>query len=320
VLKNAGVRLEFLRASGNHDPRIALWLRGVVQRVRPDVVHTWLPLMDIVGGLVALSNRSPWVMAERSSSLAYQSRFKDRVIRRWIGQWADAVAANSEAGQAIWTATLRNARAHVIRNALALDQIADASPATSEDLGVPPGTPVILFVGRLSYEKNIPFLLSIAREVCSRSNAIFLICGDGPLRGETEDAIQLAGAHERIRLLGQREMVWSLMKASQALVSTSSFEGQPNAVLEAMACRCPLVVSDIPAHREFLRDDSAAIVPMVQQEFVSAILRTLRRLPDIDAQVQRAELQVQRYDAHTAALGYEMIYKEAARRHNRCAA
>ena len=71
------------------------------------------------------------------------------------------------------------------------------------------------------------------------------------------------------------------MKASDAFVSTSTFEGQPNAVLEAMACGCPLVVSDIPAHREFLDDQTAAIVPLKKDAFVKAILYVLQGSEEI---------------------------------------
>jgi len=47
------------------------------------------------------------------------------------------------------------------------------------------------------------------------------------------------------------------MQRASVFVSIGKFEGNPNAVLEAMAIGCPLVVSDIPQHREILDDSSA---------------------------------------------------------------
>lgn len=318
-LPGSGVNLHQIPATSNHDPRIVVALWSLMVRERPDVVQTWMPQMDIVAGSIALTRRLPWILSERSCADGHSARFKDRVIRRGIGQWADAVAANSEGGQAVWSGTLRKgARAHVVRNALPLEEIARSSAASPEDLGIERGTPVVVFVGRLSYEKNISLLLSVAGDICSRTNAVFLICGKGPLRREAEEAVRASGLRDQIRLLGEVDTVWPLMKASQAFVSTSSFEGQPNAVLEAMACGCPLVVSDIPAHREFLGAQSAAIVPMVRDEFVKGILRALKRTPDVDAQVECARLQAERYDAPAAALAYDLIYREAALRHRRC--
>jgi glycosyltransferase involved in cell wall biosynthesis len=179
---------------------------------------------------------------------------------------------------------------------------------------------VVIFVGRLATQKNIALLLAVAAEVCHRSNAVFLICGDGPLRAEAEEAARSSQASERIRFLGQRNDVWGLMKASHAFVSTSLYEGQPNAVLEAMVCGCPLVVSDIPTHREFLGPATAAIVPLVKEEFVRAVLEALRRTPDVLARAKEAKRQAERHQSGSAALDYEMIYTEAALRHNRCVA
>lgn len=321
ALSAGGVTLHHIRARGNHDPGVAWQLWSLMGQERPDVVHTWLPQMDIAAGLAARVRGLPWVLAERSSSDAYTARFKDRIIRPQVGQWADAVAANSLAGQTIWNETLRRgAHAHVARNVLPLGAIANTRSAQREDLGVEPATPVVIFVGRLSAEKNISLLLAIATEVCQRSNAVFLICGDGPLRRQVEETVRLSPVRQQIRVLGERNDVWSLMKASNAFVSTSAFEGQPNAVLEAMACGCPLVVSDIAAHREFLGPETAAIVPLAKEDFASAILQTLRRLPDTVKRAEEATRQIQRHDPGSGALAYEMIYREAVLRHSRCVA
>jgi glycosyltransferase involved in cell wall biosynthesis len=320
TLSSGGVTVHRLRVRGNHDPRLSGQLWSLMGREQPDVVQTWLPQMDVAAGVVALARGVPWVLAERSCSDAYTARFKDRVIRRRVGQWADAVAANSRAGQTIWNETLRRgARAHVVRNALPLGPIAGTRPAQLADLGIEPGTPVAIFVGRLSADKNIPLLLAVATEVCQRSNAVFLICGDGPMRPDVEEAVRTSQVGHQIKFLGERNDVWSLMKASDVFVSTSAFEGQPNAVLEAMACGCPLVVSDIAAHREFLGPETAAIVSLSKEDFAAAILQALQRTSETRKRAEEATRRIQRHDPRSAALAYEMIYKEAALRRKRCA-
>jgi len=315
ALEIGGVQLHHLRARNNHDPRIARELWSVIGRVGPDIVQTWLPQMDIVGGFVALLKRVPWVLSERSCADAYKTHFRDRIIRRQLGRWADGVVANSRAGYSLWHDSMpAAANAHVVRNAVAVEAIATARRASLEDFGVRRKGPAVIFVGRLTAEKNLPLLLKIADKVSRLTAATFLVCGDGPLRGEVEDAVKSADARDRILILGQQDDVWPLMKASAAFVSTSTLEGQPNAVLEAMACECPLVVSDIPSHREFLGAETADFA-FTEDDFVRAILRALQGDPDVIARVNAARDQVEQYGARAAALAYETIYEKAIAGH-----
>lgn len=313
--------MHLIGANGNYDPRIFGQLWMLTRRIVPDVIHSWLPQMDVAAGAVALCRQLTWVVAERSSADAYVTRYQDRVLRKGLGARADAVIANSRAGADMWAGTLKNgARAHVVRNALPIAAIRDSVPAQLDHMGLAQkGQPVVIFAGRLAPEKNIGFMLSVAAEICNRSNAVFLLCGAGPLRPAIERHLRASGRGDRIRLLGERPDIWPLMKAANAFISTSAFEGQPNAVLEAMACGCPLVVSDIPAHREFLDDTTAQIVPFVLDEFTRAILRAIDRGAEV---VNRAELSQERaahYDVLSASLAYEMIYREALLRRDRCA-
>jgi glycosyltransferase involved in cell wall biosynthesis len=320
-LSTSGVQVHRINARTNHDPRVLGELVSLFDRTQPDVLHTWLPQMDIAAGGLALLKRIPWVLAERSCADAYSTRFRDRVARRYIGRWADAVVANSEGGQAIWQGELRRgAQTHIVRNVLALEEIAAARPETFEKFGLASGQPVVIFAGRLSSEKNLDLLLQVAIDVCAQSKAGFLICGNGLMRPHVDDTVQNSRFSGQIKVLGQRDDLWSLMKGSQVFVSTSAFEGQPNAVLEAMACGCPLVVSDIPAHREFLDADSADIVPMDKDRFVESILRALRRTPDVLARAAEARRRVQDHRAGAAASAYDLIYREVLRRYNRCVA
>lgn len=319
ALRAGGVSLHRIAVSRNRDPRLVLRLASLIARLRPDVVQTWLPMMDVTGGAAALLTRRPWILTERSVAEAYPAKAAGSRVRHWLGGRADAVIANSEVGGQYWSRRYRGeGGVHVIRNALALDAISLMPPACLADLGVGAGQPVVLFVGRLSEEKNIKLLLEVARDVCAASEAVFLVCGDGPLRSSVETEALRSPLRGRLRTLGVRHDVWALMKAARVLVSTSVFEGQPNAVLEAMACGCPLVVSDIAAHREFLDAETAAVVPLARASFAAAVCEVLAR-PELATQralaARRAVVELSLGRAVEAHLA---VYRQIVRRHVEC--
>ena len=114
-----------------------------------------------------------------------------------------------------------------------------------------------------------------------------IFCGEGSRRKLISDWIDRHGFQTRAALIGYVPTLWSIMKRASVLVSPSVFEGTPNVVLEAMACRCPLVVSDIPAHRAILNETAAILVePNSATRLAAAIRGALR---DAAAARQRAD-------------------------------
>ena len=97
----AGTTIHALPYRNHHDPGLMWRLHRLARKVRPDVVHTWLTQMDVLGGAVALANRIPWVLAERSNRNGYPPTAKN-LLRVGLGRHASAIVSNSRGGDSYW--------------------------------------------------------------------------------------------------------------------------------------------------------------------------------------------------------------------------
>ncbi|HEX6177589.1 MAG TPA: glycosyltransferase, partial [Thermoanaerobaculia bacterium] len=230
---------------------------------------------------------------------------------RFLGRFATAIVANSSGGFSFWRGS--KAAHFVVPNALALDEIA-AAPRDETDFGA---SRVILFVGRLDVEKNLSNLVAALRDVIEQRDAVALLCGVGPKEDEVRADIEQAGYTDRIRLLGYTDRVWSLMKRADVLVAPSWFEGHPNVVMEAAAAGCPLVLSDIPAHRECLDDAALFAAPEDPKALARAILQALDDPADARARAERARTIAAGWSIERAAAAHLRIYEGMARGNGR---
>jgi glycosyltransferase involved in cell wall biosynthesis len=258
-LVESGATIHRLPGWGTHDPRLIGRLLMLIAEIVPDVVHTRLPQADVVGGSAAMLRGVPWIISERASAAAYPPRAKTR-LRVALARGAAAIEANSAAGAHYWRGVRPGTPVRVIPGAVPIAEIDAAVPADLSKLGIAAGTPTILFGGRLEKEKNIPALLHALQYVLRERNAVAIICGTGPLQAELVELATTLGIAEKVRFTGFYPDLWNLMKVADVFVLPSEFEGRPNVVLEAAAARCPLIVSDIAEHREFLDDRSAILV------------------------------------------------------------
>lgn len=302
-IMEAGATVHWITSRGSYDPLMLPRIVRLIRRVQPDVVQTYLTQMDVLGGLAAQLTGTPWIVSERGAGDFYPRDLR-HALRRFIGRHAHAVVANSSGGLSFWESS-RAAR-FVVRNAIPMEQIAAARP---EELPLGESR-LILYAGRLVGDKNVPNLIEALGLVVQERNVVAFLCGAGPEESRARLQIEKLGLSDRIRLTGYTDQLWSLMKRADVFVSVSWHEGHPNVVIEAAACGCPLVLSDIRAHREFLDDRSAEFAePADATSIAAAITRALDDPGAARARAARAGQIVGRFSIAAAAAGYLDVYE-----------
>ena len=129
-------------------------------------------------------------------------------------------------------------------------------------LGLGAGTPLLLAAARHEHQKGLDVLLAAFLAVAEGApGARLAVAGrDGNQTPRLRAAVERSGRGNSIRLLGPRSDVAELLCAADVFVVPSRWEGFGSVLLEAMALEAPIVASDLPAVREVVGDDSAALL------------------------------------------------------------
>lgn len=306
--------LHHINTNGNYDPRIAIKTIKLIRRIKPDIIHSWILPMDIVGGIAAWYTSTPWVVRESTSMGNYEfadwaARIK-RVLQKNMLSLADLIVSNSNSGNRYWESVYPNKKRLVIRNALPQKKISQALAIKQDQAGIPQEKEFILYAGRLEdWPKNLFRLFAAFCDVFRKTDLHAVICGQGADREKLEKLAQDSGFADRFHFTGYINNVWQYMKAAKLFCSVSFVEGQPNTVIEAMACGCPIVVSDIPAHREFISADMAYFVdPKNPADIANKILTVLSNKTETSIKVLNSNDFAKKLDISTMTDAYKKAY------------
>jgi glycosyltransferase involved in cell wall biosynthesis len=302
----AGVGLHRLACRGNYDPRILVGLRRVLCALSAEIVQSWVIQMDVVVGLLPRTGRWQWVLREPASDEHYLG-WKGR-LRSALGRRASAVVANSTTGAAYWQRHSPRVPVRVVHNGIPVREIEACAPrpwvaadGTQRDF--------LLFAGRLEPQKNLVTLLR-ALAIANRRTPVHAVwCGAGSLRTDLEALAQRLGLADRVTFLGQQpaEVVWGLMKSAVGFTFVSWYEGLPNVIMEAVACGCPLVLSDISAHRELL-SEAQFVDPASAEDIAAAIARVVSHPQRNRRAAQQAAARAMQWSIARMADAYEDVY------------
>ena len=145
--------------------------------------------------------------------------------------------------------------------------------------------PYLFYIGNALRHKNLAFLIDAYLEIASVCPYDLVIAGkmDGFLTQDMHPILRREESCDRIHMLGgiSQPHLESLMYYAKALVFPSLYEGFGFPPLEAMAAGTPVMVSDIPVHREVLGDSVEYFNPYQKSSIQASLMKALPR-PEVD--------------------------------------
>jgi glycosyltransferase involved in cell wall biosynthesis len=263
-----------------HDGIALAQLLDVMRDFRPQIVHTHMAKAGTLGRLAAAiynqtagrSRRAAVVHTYHGHVLeGYFNAAKTRTflaIERALARATDRIVAISPTirAQLLDDYGIGQPRQYAVvplgfeLGALAaIDDSARAAARAALDLA--PSAHVVTTVGRLTAIKQHMLFLEAAALVAAHDpHAVFVVAGDGELRGAIEDRALALGLDGRVRFLGWRRDLPTIYGASDLFLLTSRNEGTPVALIESLAAGVPGVCTDVGGVRDVIDSDAVGLL------------------------------------------------------------
>ena len=255
------------------------WVRGLLREFSPAVTHAhWFPGFALAATLARASPRI--VMAWGSD--VFRADRKQEIANRYVARSADVVMTDSAAliGR-LHELGAPPARTLLINWGVDLEVFSpapDSRETLRERLGLG-GGPVVLSPRSLAPIYNIPTIVAAFERVRVRFPDAELVLKHMMIdEGDLGDIRETEG----VRLVGHvpYEEMADYYRAADVCVSIASSDSSPRSAWEALACGCPLVLSDLPWVHELIEPDRHALVVPIETEAVADAIESLLASPD----------------------------------------
>jgi glycosyltransferase involved in cell wall biosynthesis len=272
-------------------------LRAEIERLEPDLVHIQTPFIaHYQGTALARALRVPVVETYHTYFEEYLHHYvplMPRAVMRFVARRftvsqcnvLDALVVPSRAmEQALLDYGVR-CPMHIIPTGMEMERFAGGDGQRfREQLGIVPGQPVLVHVGRIAHEKNIEFLFRMfARVVRSKPGAVFIVAGEGPALASCKAHVRSLGIAQHVRFVGylsrERELL-DCYRAGDLFVFSSRTETQGLVLLEAMALGVPVVSTAHMGTADIMNPQRGSrVAPDDEGEFANIVVQLLEDAP-----------------------------------------
>jgi glycosyltransferase involved in cell wall biosynthesis len=250
-------------------------IRTVLREVRAKVTVGFVAATNILVILASLGLGSRVVISERNDPARQFIGWPWDSLRQLLYRFADVVTANSQGA-------LETMNSYVPKHKLLLvPNYVEPPPASVARKKM---FPTILTVGRLAPQKAYDILLEAFADQSIRACEWRLaIIGDGKLRESLREQAERLGISNSVSWHGRVHDPFSYYRISDIFVLVSRYEGVPNALLEAMSCGLPIIVSDAsPGPLEYIQHEiTGLVVPVDNIPCLVEALETLINAPEL---------------------------------------
>ncbi len=279
------------------DPEDYLMSKKAIKKIVPDLVrenfdmiHIQTPFIAHYAGIwLAERLKLPTVVSYHTYFEAYFDkyikwlpaallRYVARTFSRRQCQQVDAVISPSSAMQQSLLDYGVSKPISILPTGLVLDNYRRPDNCCfRHQHSIPKDDAIILYVGRVAHEKNIPFLLEAYQELLERkSNVWMVIAGEGPALASLKklaDDLDIDGKMIFVGYLDRETELMDCYHSADVFAFASETETQGLVLLEAMACELPVVSTASMGTRDVLKDGYGCLVAEAkQQDFVQKLM------------------------------------------------
>jgi glycosyltransferase involved in cell wall biosynthesis len=332
-LEGSGVELVVDQKRWKLDPAVIARLRAFIARWRPDVIHGFLFDGDIYARIAAVGSGIPVLNSERSDN--YTLSAVQLAAHRLTRACVNGVVANTRSGGnfACRLYGYDAAKMHVVRNGVRLDEIerqAESSVDYRAKFFGPGEHRIACLVGAIKPSKDFHLALDAAARLIRRAPEwrVLFIGDQLPAPGAYNASVPnesasykdqvvrhhaRLGMQDRIRFAGERSDVYAIVKQCDVLFTTSTNEGFPNVVLEAMSLGVPVASTEYSDIRQILPHAEQVVSERSPEAVARAILTVHERRAQVVADQKRWVREHASIEKVTQEL--ERVYQHYLRRH-----
>lgn len=280
-LKEHDIEVHVIKKVMRWDFLMVLRVYFLIKRLKIDIIHAFLLGASFYGliagklaGIKSIISSNRGRLKEKSFLRYYKHRF---VLTK-----SSAVVVNSRSVEEFTKEfySLKKNNMHMIHNGLDAKSF---SPNEGEglkikhELGLDNARIILGTAGRLFPVKNHSFLLQNAKTLLSNDrNIFFLLIGEGPLLNQLKEQSRNLDIEKNVLFLGRKINMADYVNILDIFVLTSDSESLPNAILEAMSLKKPVITFDVGGCGELVKDGvNGFLVPYMNHDVFCDKIRLL---------------------------------------------
>jgi len=242
-----------------------------------------------------------------------------KAVNGLIYRLADRVIAVSEEIQEIVYKTygLEDSKVLVLKNGIIFENGVSKSEDLNGEFPHSENKLKVIAVGRLVPLKGFDILIKAVAEVVKQGikDLLVIVVGDGEERLRLEKLILDLKLDSYVKLLGLRHDAIALMKASDLFVMPSHYEGLSIAMIEAMACGLPIIASDAPGLRNYIKNDQNGLLfPVADQKALAKCILHLANDKKLRIRLSHEARKSfkKKFDMHNNVKSLDKLFREFA--------
>ena len=249
------------------DIKVEKALRRIIKQLKPDIVYAHSSKAGALARIADLGLKNRVIYNPHGWAFNMQQSAKKKEMYKWVekisAHFCDKIVCISDAEKesALREKICKPSKLQVIYNGVDLEEIKNKVPKTRKELHIPEDAFVVGMVGRLSKQKAPDVFVKAAKLIKQKiPNAYFLMVGDGELRDQIEAMIHKFDLDSSFLITGWVDNPTAYMKVMDVGCLLSRWEGFGLVLPEYMACRVPIVATNVDAIPNIIINDQNGLL------------------------------------------------------------